>query len=207
MGMKGFFVRQLGRPSGWFAPVMARVLNKGNARQNDDCIDALGVRSGFRVLDIGFGGGVSFPRLLRECGDGRVAGTEISQEMLARARRAWAAEIVRGRVEVAECGAESMPFPELSFERVMTVNTLYFWPDLDAGLREVHRVLAADGRFVTSVVAPQMLQKIGFGDVGFRTESPDFYAEALCAAGFADVRADATGDGKGAVLVSGGKVG
>ena len=195
--------RQLGKPSGWFSPIMARLLNRGNARQNEDCIDALKLESTFTVLDIGFGGGVSFPRLLRECSDGRVVGTEISGEMLARARSVWSRELAAGRLEVHQCGAEQMGFPDDTFDRVMSVNTLYFWPDLEAGLAEVRRVLVPGGRFVASVVPGELLGKLGFAEVGFRIEPPAHYASALERSGLVDVRLDSTGDGKGAVLVSG----
>lgn len=205
MGLKSFLLHQLSRPSGLLAPVTARLLNRGNAQQNTDCIDALGLESNFKVLDIGFGGGVSFPRLLAECAEGRVAGTEVSPEMLARARSTWAGEIAKGRIEVVEGAAEHLVFGDDSFDRVMTVNTVYFWPELPIGLGEVLRVLSPGGRFVASVVSGRTLRKMGFADEGFRTESPDFYASALEAAGFTKVRTDETGDAKGSVLVSGSK--
>jgi len=50
-----------------------------------------------------------------------------------------------------------------------------------------------------------MLERLGFANEGFRTENPEFYARALEEAGYREVRSDATGDGKGAVLISGTK--
>lgn len=203
MGVKSFLLDQLSKPSGWFAPITARLLNKGNDRQNKDCIDALGLTRDCHVLDVGFGGAVSFARLLQDCPDGQVAGTEVSREMLARAEGQWAREIAQGRLQIAQCGAERMDFEEGRFHRVMTVNTLYFWPDVGAGMNEVRRVLTAGGRFVASVVAAENLKKMGFADMGFRTETPAFYARELEAAGYLDVCCTATGDRKGSVLVSG----
>lgn len=203
MTLKSFIVRQLGRPSGWFAPLAALFLNRGNADQNRDCIDALGLEPGFEVLDVGFGGGVSIPRLLEECSEGRVVATDISSEMVTRARSKWAREIEAKRLEVVECGADRMSFADGRFERAMTVNTLYFWPDLAGGLAEVLRVLAPGGRFVASVVPAEMLESFGFPSAGFRAEAPEYYVAALEAAGYAEVRADPTDDGKGATLLSG----
>jgi arsenite methyltransferase len=205
MRLLSFLRRQLGNPSGWFSPVTARFLNRTNARENERCIEALELQPTFRVLDLGFGGGGSFPRLLERCPDGHVAGADVSAEMVARARSNWAREMAAGRLEVVEGSAERLGFPDDNFDRVMTVNTVYFWSDLDAGLAEVQRVLVPGGRFVACVARRERLLKAGFDREGFRTEPPDFYARALQLAGYCDIRVDVADPATGAVLVSGAK--
>ena len=41
--------------------------------------------------------------------------------------------------------AANLPYADTSFDKVFSVHTLYFWPDLDAGLREMQRVLRPGG--------------------------------------------------------------
>jgi hypothetical protein len=43
---------------------------------------------------------------------------------------------------------DATPFEADSFDRVLSVNTIYFWADPDRGLREIHRVLKPGGRLV-----------------------------------------------------------
>jgi SAM-dependent methyltransferase len=41
-----------------------------------------------------------------------------------------------------------LPFPDCAFDVVTAVETHYYWPDLPANVREVHRVLKPGGSFV-----------------------------------------------------------
>ena len=51
------------------------------------------------------------------------------------------------RVDVVLASAESLPFPEGAFDKVLCVHVLYFWTDIGACLREIARVLKPGGRF------------------------------------------------------------
>jgi SAM-dependent methyltransferase len=42
--------------------------------------------------------------------------------------------------------SEQTRFPDAEFDRVVSVNTVALWPDLEAGLRELHRVTRPGGR-------------------------------------------------------------
>ena len=57
--------------------------------------------------------------------------------------------VASGRVRFLLCGVPDLPFPDGSFDTVFSVESLYFWPDALAGLREILRVLAPDGAFMT----------------------------------------------------------
>ena len=63
--------------------------------------------------------------------------------------------------------ANHLPFPESQFDRICTVNTLYFWPDAQAVFQECYRVLMPGGTLVvcyntTTVLAEQGLIQQGF---------------------------------------------
>lgn len=59
-------------------------------------------------------------------------------------------------VEVHEAGIESAPFPDASFDTVVSTLTLCSVPDLDAGLAQIKRVLAPGGHllFLEHVTSP-----------------------------------------------------
>ena len=43
---------------------------------------------------------------------------------------------------------EELPFSDSSFDKIVTVESFYFWPDPEENLKEVYRVLAEDGTFL-----------------------------------------------------------
>jgi arsenite methyltransferase len=198
-----FLLKQLSKPSGFLSPLTAWFLNKGNATQNSTTIEALPLKETSRVLDIGFGGGVSFAQLLRRCSKGYIAGVEVSNEMIQRAEKNWAREIATGQLDVREAGVDNLPWQNEAFDFVITVNTLYFWPDVLSGLSEIKRILTPGGLFASSCVPRKMLDSIGFPDMGFRTEEPEYYAKLLKRAGFEAVELISSNDKKGSKLILG----
>jgi SAM-dependent methyltransferase len=109
-------------------------------------LDAAGVAPGQRVLDVACGTGV----LAREAaervgGAGFVAGVDPSPGMLAVAGR------LAPLVEWRPGTAESIPYPDASFDAVVSQFGLMFFPDRPAALREMLRVLAPGGTLAVAV--------------------------------------------------------
>ncbi|HEX2086077.1 MAG TPA: class I SAM-dependent methyltransferase [Solirubrobacteraceae bacterium] len=178
---------QLGRPTGAFGRVVAAALNRGNRPANRRAVELLGVEPGQRALDVGFGGGVGLAALLA-AGAGTVAGVEVSSDMVARARRRFGE-----RVDARDGSVESIPFPDASFDRVLTVHTIYFWPDAAAGARELLRVIAPGGRLVVAFMRGEEMRKQKIHEHGFSFYEAADVAALLTGAGFAPVRVE--GDG------------
>ena len=103
----------------------------------DRVLDAAEVGVGERVLDVGCGTGVLARAAVARVGrSGRVAGLDPNEGMLAVARRfgpevAWMAGV-----------AEALPYPEASFDRVVSQFALMFFSDPPAALGEMARVLS-----------------------------------------------------------------
>ena len=188
MGFDSYIARQISNPSGRFAPLVARLLNVGNRALNVEAIAVLDLRPGMRVLDIGFGGGVSLPELAARVGDhGTVAGIDLSAAMVGRARRRFHQQLRAGRLELEQGSIASLPWPDSAFDRALSVNTIFYWPDAAAGLREVWRVLRPDGVLALAMrsqrtVAPAQLERFGFKNL-----SAAELQRLLAAAGFSGI--------------------
>lgn len=187
MTLQARLARQLGHPRGAFGAVLGRVLNRGNRPANLAAVEHLGVQPGDRALDVGFGGGVGLEALL-ESAAATVAGVDHSPDMVERARSRFG-----DRVRVERASVEALPFADASFDRILSVHTVYFWPDPERGARELRRVLAPGGRLVLALGRKAWMEQRRIHRSGFTLYSDEEIAALLRAGGFADVRVE--GDG------------
>jgi arsenite methyltransferase len=110
---------------------------------------------GERVLDLGSGAGTDSLIAAQMVGkEGHVTGIDMTQEMLAKARAA-AAEMRATTVEFVEGEAERLPFPDASFDVVISNGVIDLIPDKDAVFTELYRVLAPGGRIQVADVTIQ----------------------------------------------------
>ena len=193
---------QLRRPSGPLAPLFGAILDRGNRRINRTAIDLLDVGPEHEVLEIGFGGGAALGRLLDATGR-PVAGVEISDAMVRRVSRRFRRETADGRLRVQQAGVSALPYPDSSFDRVLTVQTIHFWPDLEEGMREILRVLRPGGRLVVAKATSEEMQKRSFTRYGFRFISDEELRGLLESAGFSRVSVERRGPSVFAVGVRG----
>jgi SAM-dependent methyltransferase len=108
--------------------------------------DAAKIHPGQRVLDVACGTGILAREIASRIGSGgRIVGIDPSPGMVAVAKQ------LGPDVEWREGVAESLPFPDQSFEAVVSQFGLMFFTDRHQALREMLRVLTPQGRLVVAV--------------------------------------------------------
>ena len=114
--------------------------------QREEFVRALAPRAGERVLDVGCGPGFLARIVAQAVGpSGAVRGVDISEPLLAVARE-HCADLPW--IAVTKAGATELPFPDAHFDAAICTQVLEYVPDVDAALREMHRVLKPGGRLV-----------------------------------------------------------
>lgn len=181
---------QFRRPTGVLGHLWGAVMNRGNARMIAGTVDALDVQPKHQVLEIGFGGGASIDLLLELTSEGHVVGTELSEILLAQARRRFADAIHHRRLDLVSAPVEMLPFENARFDRVCTINTIYFWTDPLRGMNEIYRVLRPGGRFVLGMRPAATLQRFPFTRYGFVLYETTKAESLLARAGFHEVRVE-----------------
>src|ERR671928_382625 len=110
---------------------------------------------GERVLDLGSGAGTDSLVAAQMVGEqGQVTGIDMTAPMLDKARAA-AAELGVKNVEFVEVEAEQLPFPDESFDVVISNGVIDLIPDKDAVFSELQRVLVPGGRMQIADVTIQ----------------------------------------------------
>jgi arsenite methyltransferase len=110
---------------------------------------------GERVLDLGSGAGTDSLVAAQMVGDqGHVTGIDMTAAMLTKARAA-AADMGVTNVELVESEAEQLPFPDESFDVVISNGVIDLIPDKDAVFTELHCVLVPGGRMQIADVTIQ----------------------------------------------------
>ena len=97
-----------------------------------------------RILDVGCGTGI-LTSSLAECPGVSVCGCDLSFGMLQRAKRRRSAACVQG-------DAQRLPFRSQSVDAVVATESFHWFPDPDAALAEMARVLVPGGRLLAAMV-------------------------------------------------------
>jgi len=105
----------------------------------------LSLQHGDTVLDVGSGDGFWTARLATYCA--AVIGLEPSDELLGYARMLNN----RSNLSYVQGTAERMPFPEATFDKVISISCIEHFTDPFLGLQEMARVLKPGGRMAISV--------------------------------------------------------
>ena len=145
----------------------------------------MNLRPGERVLDLGCGSGWATRLLARLVADGpegfgQVVGVDISDEMI---RQARAASKEFDNVMYVWGSATQIPWEENFFDKMLSVESFYYYPDQDRALSELFRVMAPRGRMFILINLyrdnPYSLQWVDKLKVPVQVRSAAEYVELL----------------------------
>ena len=127
----------------WAAAGRGDEMESHHSDITEQTIALMDLRSADRVLDLGCGTGWASRRLARLVPEGDVVGIDVADEMLRRAEQASAGV---ANVRYVWGSAEKIPAADDSFDKVLSVESFYYYADQGKALDEIRRVMAPGGK-------------------------------------------------------------
>lgn len=180
-----YFSRQARKPSGWFGRlVMAIVFNRGNAAMNAFMLEMVSVKPGDHILEIGFGTGKLMQAMANQVQAGIIEGVDFSETMVAMAKKRNHHHMAAGRVIIHQGDFDTLGMAVNRFDKVCTVNTVYFWPDPNKTLQKIRRLLKPGGKLLLGFHTKSQLEQMSLDTDVFRFYSREDIRNLLQKAGF-----------------------
>jgi ubiquinone/menaquinone biosynthesis C-methylase UbiE len=179
----------------WAAAGRGEEMEQHHSSITQQTLELMKLKPGQRVLDLGCGAGWA-SRLLAQRGGGgehpgQVVGLDVSDEMI---RRARAASTQLDNLLFVVGSAQQIPWQEDYFDKVLSVESFYYYGDQGGALDELRRVMAPGGELYILINLYKdnhySLRWVGELQVPVQVKSEQEYIEMLKAHGYEGVRAE-----------------
>jgi SAM-dependent methyltransferase len=148
-GTSGGVRSQFGHPRGILGWLVGHVMAINNRSRGAWVREQLDAQPGDRVLEVGCGPGVDLAAVAARTA--YAAGVDVSAEMVRQAGARCAAAVAAGRVAIVRASATALPFPDATFDRAFSINSVQFWEDRALALHELRRVLRPGGVLAVAI--------------------------------------------------------
>ncbi len=175
---------QLAKPQGEAGIKIAEHMNTSNGDMTRYAIDLLNCKGDEHVLEIGPGNGRFAEYVLSKGTCIRYTGVDISETMIDAARAINRPYVEAERVVFEWTDGLHFPFPDEAFDKIFTVNTLYFWENPAVQLTEIKRMLKPGGVFCLAIASKAFMETLPFTEYGFILYTPEDAKKLLLANGF-----------------------
>lgn len=189
-GWKARVARQFAKPEGRLGRLAGLIMAANNKARSVWVLSLLNIEPIDRVLEVGFGSGQDLKRVNAIATEGLTAGVDHSPEMVKMARAKNLRAILAGRADIRQGSSDGIPFPDACFTKAFSINSVQFWADRRAALREVQRILRPGGLIAIA------LEPRGASSPELALENGTVIAADLEALGFENVRLESNGQAK-----------
>lgn len=176
--------RQLSCPDGEYGIKTGEMMNISNIGMTTNAIEALDLIPKDIVLELGHGNAAHVAALLNKADDVTYFGADISKTIITEAEKINAEFIAETRASFFLTNGEVLPFEDEFFDKIFTVNTIYFWQNPIQYLAEIKRVLKPKGLLVIAFADKAFMETLPFTKFGFNLYDEPKVLNILSNAGF-----------------------
>ncbi|MCT3728448.1 class I SAM-dependent methyltransferase [Elizabethkingia anophelis] len=178
--------KNLANPQGEKGIEIAEMMDATNISMTMESVAALELDDSNRILEIGHGNAGHLEQLLKLADDLNYTGLDISETMRDHAQRKNIKFENQSQFFVYD--GQNIPFGEQSFDKIFTVNTLYFWKEPNAFLEEIYRVLRNNGTFVLTFGNKDFMSNLPFTQYGFQLYDTEDVEKLIAKSQFVQVK-------------------
>ena len=164
---------QLSHPKGESGIEVADMMNASNIGMTLHAIGSLELSGQEKVLELGHGNAAHVKHLLDPYPAAHYTGLELSELMHEEAKRINAEYIRKGQASFHLYDGKQLPFPEGSFDRIFTVNTIYFWQEPARLLESLYKALKPKGNLCITFAQERFMKQLPFTTYGFKLYSTE----------------------------------
>lgn len=169
--------QNLAHPEGEKGIEIGEMMNATNIGMTLESIKAMLIEDNEHILEIGHGNAGHVKSILNRAQNIRYTGIDISGTMHNEAKKMN--ELFRDQTDFVLYDGEKLPFEDKTFDKIFTVNTVYFWKQPVDYLNEIYRVLKKTGTFVLTFGQRDFMEKLPFTKFDFTLYNTDEMEETV----------------------------
>jgi len=136
------------KPVGEAGKIMVNRMNESHADMTAWALGYGEFKEDDTVLDVGCGGGAALARIEPKIVSGHLTGIDYSPVSVEESQKLNAEAVAAGKMDILEASVSDLPFEDGAFTKIITVESYYFWPDINHDMKEIFRVLKPGGRLL-----------------------------------------------------------
>lgn len=175
---------QLRQPAGEIGIEVGHRMNQGNLYMNKNTIEALQLKTGDHVVEIGMGNGHFVKDLFDRYDNIQYSGCDFSALMVEESFKNNQILVSSHKARFYHTSAHELPFENNTVDIIFTINTLYFWDNPPLILSEFKRVLKNKGKVFITIRPKSYMEHMTFTQYGFRMYNASDVKELMELNGF-----------------------
>lgn len=170
---------QLKLPTGEKGIEMGNMMNETNINMTRHSIQNLNISNENRILELGHGNAGHVEFLFEKAKNLKYYGLEMSELMFQEARQTNRNFVSQKQAFFSLYDGNKIPFENDFFDKIFTVNTIYFWQKPEELLVEIYRVLKPNGNFCLTFAEEDFMKQLPFTQFEFELYSTEEAQELI----------------------------
>lgn len=164
---------QLKHPTGEKGIEMANMMHETNINMTYHSVQNLHIESGNTILELGHGNAGHVAFIFEQAENLKYYGLEMSELMFQEARQINRNFVSQKQAFFSLYDGNIIPFQDSFFNKIFTVNTIYFWREPEKLLSEIYRVLQPKGVFCITFAEESFMKQLPFTKYEFELYSTE----------------------------------